>query len=191
MLFIIKKEVKQEGMKIPKIEFDVYSKLNTVNLIKLNLSYCSQAKIDLSIPIIISENIDKINSSSGYYNDLCYSATSDDGTDITLKDRQKEFITNNKTVCQENCLFSGYNYDIQKAKCKCDVVGSSSSFANIKIDTKKLYENFVNIKNTANVNLLGCYKILFSKKGIIKNYGSFSLMSLILMHINFVILFYA
>ena len=152
VLFIIKKEVKQEGMKIPKIEFDVFSYLKTKNLIKLNLSYCSQAKIDLSIPIIISENIDKINSSSGYYNDLCYTATSENGTDITLKDRQKEFITNNKTVCQENCLFSDYNYDIQKAKCKCDVVGSSSSFANIKIDTKKLYKNFVDIKNIANVN---------------------------------------
>ena len=61
----------------------------------MNLSYCSQTKIDLSIPIIISENIDKINSSSGYYNDLCYKATSENGTYITLKDRQKEFITNN------------------------------------------------------------------------------------------------
>ena len=40
-------EVKQEGMMIPKIEYGVYYKLNGVNLTKLNLSYCSDIKIDI------------------------------------------------------------------------------------------------------------------------------------------------
>ena len=102
-------------MLIPKIEFDVYYKLNGTNLIKLNLSYCTDTKIDISIPVKISGNIDIHNSSSGYYNDLCYKTKSDIGTDITLKDRKNEFIENNKTVCQDNCIFSDYDNKIKKA----------------------------------------------------------------------------
>ena len=85
-LFMKKIDVKEEGMKIPKIEFDVYYKLNGRNLIKLNLSYCNDVKIDISIPHILTGNIDELNSSSNYYNDICYTSTSDSGTDITLKD---------------------------------------------------------------------------------------------------------
>ena len=77
---------------------------------KLDLSYCSNVKVDLSVPIKITENLDKLNTSSGYYTDICYTATSDNGTDITLTDRKNEYIQNNKTVCQENCDFSDYQY---------------------------------------------------------------------------------
>ena len=67
-----KLEVIQEGMKIPKIEYDIYSKLNGTNLIKLNLSICENSKISLSIPIEIKNNLDILNSSSKYYNDILY-----------------------------------------------------------------------------------------------------------------------
>ena len=74
-------------MKTEKIEYNVYAKLNGKDLIKLNLTACEQSKISLFIPIEINENIDKFNISSGYYNDICYTTTSEDGTDIVLKDR--------------------------------------------------------------------------------------------------------
>ena len=172
-------DVKQQGMKIPKIEYEVYSKLNGTNLIKLNLSYCENTKIDIFIPIKLNGNLDIFNSSSGYYNDLCYTANSDYGTDITLNDRKKEFQENNKTVCQDDCIFSQYNYKNQIAKCSCDVKEFSFSFSDMHIDKAKLYKNFIDIKNIANINILVCYKVLFSKKGIIQNYGSFILMPII------------
>ena len=115
-------------MKIPKIIFNVYHKINDTYIMKLDLNYCSNIKIDISIPIIITESLDKLNSSSDYYNDICYTATSDNGTDITLNDRKNEFIENNKTVCQEKCVFASYNYTTKKAKCSCDVEVSSSLF---------------------------------------------------------------
>ena len=80
-------EVFQDGMKIPKIEFDVYSKLSGTNLVKLNLTVCENSKISISIPIILTESLDILNSSSGYYNDICYTTTYEDGTDIKLNDR--------------------------------------------------------------------------------------------------------
>ena len=83
-------EIFQEGMKIPKIEYDLYSKLNGEILIKLNLSSCQNDEIIISIPVNTTNSIDKLNSSSGYYNDFCYTAISDKGTDISLNDRKNE-----------------------------------------------------------------------------------------------------
>ena len=40
-------------MKIPKVIFDVYCKLNDTNLIKLDLSICQNTRVEISIPIKI------------------------------------------------------------------------------------------------------------------------------------------
>ena len=189
-LYMKKIDVKQEGMKIPKVEFDVYNKINGTNLFKLDLSYCENSKVNIFYPIIKTDSIDKLNSSSDYYNDLCYTATSDSGTDITLNDRKKEFVEKNKTVCQDDCIFSEYDNKNQKTRCLCDVKKSSSSIENIRIDKTKLYKNFIDIKNIANINLLVCYKVLFSKNGILHNYGNFILIPIILAHFIIIFIFY-
>ena len=110
------------------------------------------------MPIIITENLDKLNISSDYYNDICYTATSDSGTDIILKDRKKEFIEGNKTICQEDCDFSDYDNTTHIVNCSCKVKESPLSFVNMKINKTKLYENIIDIKNVANINILICYK---------------------------------
>ena len=48
------------GMKIPKVIFDVYCKLNDTNLIKLDLSVCENSRVEISIPIKITENLDNL-----------------------------------------------------------------------------------------------------------------------------------
>ena len=75
-LFIKIIEIEEEGMKIPKVEYEVFDLLNENNLVKLNLSLCRNQKIEISIPVSINGSIDIYNSSSGYYNDFCYLATS-------------------------------------------------------------------------------------------------------------------
>ena len=183
-------DVIQEGMKIPKVEYDVYSKLNGNILVKLNLTVCQNSKISLSVPLSISESLDKLNSSSGYYNDMCYAATTDDGIDISLKDRKKEFIEENKTVCQDDCDFSEYDYNTQKAKCSCKVKeSSSSSLADMKIKKTKLFENFIDIKNIANLNLLVCYKELFNKNGIRNNIAFISIIPILIFHFISIFIF--
>ena len=189
-LYMKKIDVKQEGMKIPKTEYDVYCKLNGTNLVKLNLSYCSNTKIDLSVPVVITENLDVLNTSSGYYNDICYTTTSETGTDIPLNDRKNEFVQNNKTVCQENCDFTDYDYDIKKAKCSCKVKESSNSSALMNINTTEILNSFRNIKNIANVRILNCYKVLFSKIGIKGNYGCYMTIPILLLHFICITIFY-
>ena len=104
-LFLKKIDVKQEGMKIPKIEFDVYSKFLGNELTKLNLSICENTTISLSIPVSISKSLDKLNTSSDYFNDICYVSSSESSTDISLNDRKQEFVEGNKSVCQDDCQF--------------------------------------------------------------------------------------
>ena len=58
-----------------------------------------------NLSIELSENLDTLNTSSGFFNNLFYTTTSEDGTDISLKDRQDDYIQNNKTVCQDECDF--------------------------------------------------------------------------------------
>ena len=53
----------------------------------MNLSICEKSRISINIPIEI-QGFDKFNTSSEYFNDICYTTTSDSGTDISLKDRK-------------------------------------------------------------------------------------------------------
>ena len=188
-IYMKKIEVFQEGFKIPKTEYDVYSKLSGTSLIKLNLTICKNNKITIIIPIELTENLDKLNSSSGYYNDICFTTTSEDGTDITLKDRKQDFINKNKSVCQEDCLFSKYDKEKMNVECSCSAKESSSSISNMNINKAKLYENFKDIKNIANLNFLVCYKKLFQKDGIINNYGCYSMLAIIFFHIITIFIF--
>ena len=189
-IYVKKIDIEQEGFSIPKINFDVYCKLFGNNLTKLDLSICKDIKIDMSIPIEIKESLDKLNKSSGYFNDLCYTATSNKGTDITIKDRKIDFVENNKTVCQEECEFSDYNYYTKKAKCSCKVKSTSFFLDDININKTKLYQGFIDIKNLANINLLKCYAQLFCKKGILKNIGFYTIMPIIIFHFISIIMFY-
>ena len=55
-LYMKKLDIIQEGLKIPKVEYDIYCKLNGSNLVKLNLSVCKNSKISLSVPIEITDS---------------------------------------------------------------------------------------------------------------------------------------
>ena len=188
-IYIFKIDAEQDKMKIPKIEYNVYYKENK-NLIELNLNYCKDCRTNLLIPIEINENLDILNSSGGYYNDICYTTKSDSGSDIILKDRKNYFIYNNKTVCQEDCIFTDYNKDTKKAICSCKIKEPSLSSANMNIDINKIMKSFIDIKNIANIALLKCYKKLFSLEDIIKNIGFLMIIPIIIFHLICIIIFY-
>ena len=180
----------QEGMKIPKTEYDVYYNISGTNLKKLNLSICTDNKIYLVIPMNISENIDILNSSSDYYKDICYITPNNNKLDINLKDRRKEFIDENKTVCQDYCDFSEYDYIKKEVKCTCEIRKSSKYFTDMNIDKSKLAKKYSDKKNIFNFQLLHCYKSLFSKTRIFLNIG-FIIFSLInITHIVNIFIFY-
>ena len=171
-LYIIKLDIKEEGMKIPKIEYEVYYPFYSSNeLTKLNLSICKDTKIEISIPIIINENIEKYNISSNYYNDICSTASSKNGADITLSDRKNEFLNNNMTLCEENCKLIDYNYTNKKAKCSCDIKINLPNIETIKFDKDLLKKSFIDINNMINIKIMKCYKSVFIKNKLKNNLG--------------------
>ena len=192
-LYMKKMDVTQEKMKIPKIKYDVYCKLNGTNLIKLNLSICYNSQISLLVPVKITESIDKVNSSSKYYNDKCYSSKSDKGTDIILQDRKAEFIEGNKTVCQEYCKLSYYDSDNNKVNCSCQLKEIQSvTFSEMNIDRDKLYENFGDSSNKmdiSNLDITSC-NVLSSTENIKSNTGFYLLFFIFVIFIIVFILFY-
>ena len=156
-LYLLKIIYEEEGMKIPKVEYEVYYPLNNSNsLNKLNLTKCKSKglKIEISISVDINnDTLDKYDPNSKYYNDICTRATSDSGTDINLKDRQKEYINNNMSLCQENCKLMNYNFTTKKSKCSCDIKLKMTEITKIKFNKNEFLKSFTDIKSTINLNI--------------------------------------
>ena len=189
-LYILKIDVVQKGMDLPKIEYEVYYPLNNSNLIKLDLDICKNTKVEFLYPSSMEGNMDLFNTSSGYFNDICYAFTSDKKTDLSLNERQNDFIENNKTKCEELCDFIEYDELNHKVICSCEVKINLPLIKEIKFDKLKLYDKFVNINNIANFQLLQCYYVVFTKEGISKNIGCFILVPIIVLYFICVIKFY-
>ena len=184
MIYIKKMDVIQEGMKTTKVDYNLYCKLNGTNLIRLNKSICENSKISISIPIDLSDNnIDTLNQSSDYFNNICYKSKSDSRTDIPLKDRQKEFVEGNKTICQEDCLFADYNHSTSTANCSC-----SNAYENMKINNSKLYENFGDTNNKKDFSNLGVTTCDVTEN-IESNTGFYLLLVILIIFIIIFILF--
>ena len=66
-LYILKYIFEEKGMKIPKVEYEIYYPLYSNDLIRLNLSSCKGTKIDISIPVKINDSIEKYNSNQRFH----------------------------------------------------------------------------------------------------------------------------
>ena len=140
------------------------------------LETCADIKLDLYLIYDIYEkDIFKYNSSSDYYNDICYTYTTENGTDIILSDRRNEFIDNNMSLCEEYCEYKGYDTNTKSAKCECQTKTIFTDNKNQK-NKQKIMEEFLNIKDMINFGIMKCYKQLFKTESIKKNIGNYILL---------------
>jgi len=147
-------------------------------------------KININIPVNIDENnLFKYNSSHEYYNDICYPYTTENNTDIILKDRRDEYIKNNMSLCETNCKYTKYDYNTKKVECECFIKIKFPLMSEIEINKDKLLANFINIKNSININVIKCYKQLFDIEGLKKNLGNYIIASIIILIIILSVLF--
>ena len=187
-LYILMIDMKVDN--IHKIEYEVYYNFSSNNLTKLNLTYCKDIRIDISFPCDIPYNeIDKYNKSSGFYNDICYTLTSNSGTDISLKDRQNEYQKNNLSICEEDCDFTYYNEKHKKSICSCFTKLNMPLISEIKVDRQKLFSNFKDIRNIGNFKMLSCIKFFFLKNNIFKNSANYMLIILFILNIISILAF--
>ena len=127
-LIIFKRDYFNPETLIPLIGYEVYHPLNKS---KLDLSYCNNS-VSLNIPVTINEDkIYQYDPNSDYYNDECSSYTSDNGTDILLFDRKKEYNENNLSLCEVNCDYQGYDKTYKQSTCDCNIKKNIEYISNI------------------------------------------------------------
>ena len=165
------------------IQYEVYAPNSNI---KLDLSVCSDVKIDIYVPIQLNEEIQKLYDdlkSQGYnlfdkndkfYTDICTPYKSKNGTDILLSDRLNDIFSPNQLSCQANCEFSEYSQELQYLKCECDVIKEEKIETEEpeKITAKSVAKSVYDILKYSNYKVLKCYKLVFRKVTFIKNIGS-------------------
>ena len=182
-LIIIKTDIKRNDTVSTQVEYEVY---NPYNLQKLNLSYCSNSKVNIYPPINLDketydlakhlkeQGYDLFNSYDDFYNDICSSYNSYNDTDVILNDRRNDFYIPNITLCEENCQYEQFLIEPSKAKCSCNVKTEvKSETSKVKFYPNKIIENFYKIESYANIKVVICYKEVFNLNKLIKNYGSY------------------
>ena len=106
-LIVLKTDIKNEDLSSTYVQYEIYNPV-TLNIISLDI--CSDIPISVSVPVNLNENTKSIYDSlskSGYnlfdlndsfYNDICSTYTTEDGTDLTLADRKNIIYDNNANV---------------------------------------------------------------------------------------------
>ena len=187
-LYILMVDIFEDN--IHRIEYEVYYNFSLYNLTKLNLTSCKDIRIDISSPRDIPNNeIDKYNKSSGFYNDICYTLTSDDGTDKPLYDRQNEYELNNLSVCEDGCDFTSYNDISRKVVCSCSTKLSMPLLNENKPEKKNVFSDFKNINNIGNFKMLTCINLLFNISNVFNNISNYMLIILIVLNVISVFVF--
>ena len=180
-------------------QYEIYE---PYNLTKLDLSICFNTTIDVYTPVILSQKLQNLHEelkdmgynlfdiNSPFYQDICTSYTSSNGTDVPLAERINYYYNNNETVCQSNCKFSDYLMNSQYLKCECDTTTSEINIKNAeKFNPKLIYESFYSVLKFSNYKVLICYKLVFEISRIIKNIGSIMTLIFFILFIIFFILY--
>ena len=177
-IIILKIDIHKEGLSIPIVQYEAY---NSKTKKPLDLSVCNTTNINIILPVGIDENEKyKYNSSDQYYNDICYTHTTENGTDITLSDRKAEYNNKNLSLCEANCKLKGY--ESKKVNCECKIKQSSEKPSEV-LNKKNLLNSFIDISNSINIKIVKCYKVVLTKNGLIRNSGSYILLITILITI--------
>ena len=171
----------------------------------MNLSICSNEKINIFIPLILSEDklelhkdllsygYDLFNPNDSFYQDICAGYTSSNGTDVILSDRRIYFFNDTETACQEGCMYSQYSEETSQLKCECIVKEDTiePDLNSDKFDGRIIFTSFYDVLKLSNFLVLKCYKLVFSYKGEYHNWGSMILIGYFIIYTAFNIMYFA
>jgi len=166
------------------IEYSIFTKEG----VQLNLDICKDLQIQYAIPLELDEkDLYKYDPNSDFYNEICIQYTSESNTDVTQYDRKNDFNEKNMALCENDCEFKEYDKKSQKVICNCKIKYVFKSLDGI--DKGKLLKKFTNYKKLVNLEVIKCFKLLFSKKGLISNIGNYVIISVVVINIINLIFF--
>ena len=187
-LIIFKVDYYKEDSFIPIIGYEIF---HPINYTKLDLTYCKNQFVNIYISVSIDEdNLFKFDPNDDYYTDECFPYTTIKGTDILIKDRQEEYNNNKKFLCENNCIFKGYDVNTKISNCECEIKSKQIVIKEIIKQKDILFHNFSDINESSNIVGMKCFYTLFSKEGLSKNISSYILIVIIVIYIILAFLFY-
>ena len=186
-LILLKIEHKVENIKIPIIEYQLFTKEG----LKLNLSCCDHIPEIISIPVNINVNEEFVHDpNSDFYQDRCYIYTSEYDTDLTLFDRKNNFNEKFLSLCKKYCIYKGYNNTNKRVNCECKTKNEFPKYTIEKLDIKELIYQFLDFKKIfINIFVITCPKVLFTSKGLKTNIGNYFNIIIIVASVILVIFF--
>ena len=196
-LLILKLDIKIDYK--TSVQYNVY---NPYTKEKLDLSVCENNTITIYSPINLDDSInnkyeqlndqnyDLFNSNDSFYNDLCTQFTTENDTDILLSDRKNDYYNSSLELCEENCEYKSYDLENKNVVCDCKIkTNLNTNETDIKFLANIAPSDFFDISKFSNLQVIKCYKLIFSKKGLIKNIGSYLLISISVIYLGLTIFF--
>ena len=117
---------------------------------------------------------------SAFYNDICTDFTNENGNDVLLDDRRKDYFQDFINLCEPGCKFRGYNISTNMYTCICNIKATPGEQAeeytgdNVTNEIPKDFRDLVSKR--PNIEIFKCFSQVFSSKGQKKNFGSYILL---------------
>ena len=128
---------------------------------------------------VLTNGYDVFDTNSPFYNDICTPYTNENGNDVLLDLRRKDYYNENMSLCNNGCKLVGYNIKSMVYTFRCNIRTTPDESAEVYkgiIPERFLHKNFKNLSNNrTNIALLKCASNVFSFKGQTKNFGSYIL----------------
>ena len=180
-----------------KVQYVVYDENNN----ELDLSVCNEEKIKINYALkndtaldttklksFGDKGIDILNSSHPFFNDICYSYSTDEGSDMVLKDRISD-VYQNFSICDSGCEYESVNTDQMTVACSCSVSNN--------IDSDESEDTSTNIKNIllslfedSTFGVVKYYNLVFNVSNKSNNIGFWLFTIIIIVHIPLYIKFF-
>ena len=202
-LIVLKFDIKPNDENSTYVKYEIYEPYNKT---KIDLQEECSNNIAIYIPIKFESEIEAVyellaksgyelfNENGSFYNDICATYTTENGTDILLYDRRMDIYqsTVNISLCQDGCKFQVYYKETKKAKCQCPIQESEINnieISNLQFDKNKMIKEFYSIIDNSNFRVLRCYKLVFKLKSFFQNIGRIIMIILIILFISLMIVY--
>ena len=137
---------------------------------------------------LANQEINVIDLTDPFYNDICFHYKSKFDKDVPLKDRVLIYYPN-ISLCDEGCELEAVYTKNWTAKCNCLFDIKNSKFKDSSLYQSQLGE-IDELISLANINVMKCYKDIFQMEYFKKSYGNFIILSLIFINIICAIIYF-
>ena len=181
-----------------KVQYVVYDENNN----QLDLSVCNDEKIKINYALrndtaldtaklknFGDKGINILNSSDPFFNDICYSYSTDDGSDMILKDRIND-VYQNFSVCDSGCEYESIDTDQMTVACSCSVSNDTDSDDDDDDSSLNLKDILLNLFEDSTFGVIKCYKRVFDLSNKKDNIGFWLFSAIIICHIPLYIMFF-